>query len=97
MNERLLTVQEVCELLQVARGFVYRHAKEMGAAKLGSHLRFRPSDLNQWIECQQLEGDPWTESLRFPRKRSHPAEMSVPPGTRQGAAGERSPARTRRS
>jgi excisionase family DNA binding protein len=58
LSEQLLTVQEMCELFQVARGFVYRHAKEMGAVNVGSHLRFRRSDVNRWIESQRLEEDP---------------------------------------
>ncbi|MPZ15538.1 MAG: helix-turn-helix domain-containing protein [Chloroflexi bacterium] len=97
MNERLLTVQEVCEVLQVARGFVYRHAKEMAAVKVGSHLRFRRSGLDRWIESQQLAGDePWATSLRPGRGPVRPKEMSVPPATREGAGRKRRPARKRK-
>lgn len=52
---RLLTVADVCNLLQVAPTFVYRHAVELGAFKVGSHLRFRLEDLTAWLESQRLD------------------------------------------
>lgn len=52
--ERLLTVSDVCVLIQVAATFVYRHAAELGAMKVGSHLRFRRSDVEAWLESQRM-------------------------------------------
>lgn len=49
---RLLTVNDVSDLLQVAQTFVYRHAREIGAIKVGSHLRFRREDLEAWLRTQ---------------------------------------------
>jgi excisionase family DNA binding protein len=76
-TERLLTVEEVADLLSVAPSFVYRHSCEMGAFKLGSHLRFRPGRLEEWLESTRLGGDPENEHLSPPptptmrrRKRS---------------------------
>lgn len=51
---RLLTVGEVCELIRVAQTFVYRHAQDLGAFKVGSHLRFRREDIESWLEAQRL-------------------------------------------
>ncbi len=41
VNEtRLLMVDEVAELLRVKPSWVYRHAGELGAYKVGKYLRF---------------------------------------------------------
>lgn len=53
-RERLLTVSDVCDLIQVAATFVYRHAPELGVIKVGSHLRFRQIDIDRWLEARRL-------------------------------------------
>lgn len=52
--ERLLTVDQVAEVLQVARIFVYRHAAEMGAIKVGRHLRFNSQAVEKWLSEHRL-------------------------------------------
>ncbi|MCA1602381.1 MAG: helix-turn-helix domain-containing protein [Acidobacteria bacterium] len=52
--EPLLTVEELAELLQVARIFVYRHAAEIGAVKVGRHLRFSTQAVQTWLEASRL-------------------------------------------
>ncbi|MBM3217053.1 helix-turn-helix domain-containing protein [Candidatus Poribacteria bacterium] len=49
--ERLLTVEDVCELLQFKKSYVYRltHRDEIPHFKIGNHLRFRRSELEAWI------------------------------------------------
>ncbi len=39
-QEPLLTVQEVAELLRVKPSWIYDHADELGAFRLGKYLRF---------------------------------------------------------
>lgn len=56
-EDRLMTVGEVAAFLQVAEIFVYRHAREIGAFKVGSHLRFRKSKVEEWLAGKQLGGD----------------------------------------
>lgn len=56
-SERLLTVGDVSDLLQVAATFVYRHASQLGAIKVGSHLRFRRQDVEAWLEAQRRAGE----------------------------------------
>jgi hypothetical protein len=51
----LLKVTDVAGLLQVTPAFVYRHASELGAFKVGRHLRFSLGRIGQWLESQQLE------------------------------------------
>lgn len=73
-GDRLLTVEEVAKRLRVARAFVYRHAVELGAFKIGSHLRFSEREVNEWLEQQRLVQDdppsPWEGAA--PKKGSGP-------------------------
>lgn len=57
-EDRLMTVGEVAAFLQVAEIFVYRHAKEMGAFKVGSHVRFRKTRVDEWLDSRVLDSAP---------------------------------------
>jgi excisionase family DNA binding protein len=70
----LLRVSEVAELLQVTEAFVYRHAGELGAFKVGRHLRFKTGDIDEWLKSRRLDEPSW-EIEPFP-SRARP----VPPG-----------------
>jgi len=51
--ERLLTPDEVAELLQIPKTTLYRwkyEGKGPPVAKVGVHLRYRLKDLEQWLE-----------------------------------------------
>jgi len=50
--ERLLSPEQVAEQLSVPAKSVYGYIYNQGlpAAKVGRHLRIRPSDLEAWIE-----------------------------------------------
>lgn len=71
-DDPLLTVQDVCGLLQVAPTFVYRHAREMGVLKVGSHLRFRRGDLVAWLETRK----PQSVAEVLPQWRANPVGPS---------------------
>lgn len=49
--ERLLTVKEVCERLQVGRSWLYEHAHWTGfpVIRVGRSLRFRLSEVEAWL------------------------------------------------
>lgn len=63
----LLKVSDVAELLQVTPAFVYRHARELGAFKVGRHLRFALSGVEAWLESHRL-GEPSWEPEPFPSR-----------------------------
>lgn len=48
----LLTAEQVCQLLQVKRSYLYHltHNNRIPHIKIGNHLRFEEQDLNLWIE-----------------------------------------------
>ena len=53
----LLTLQEVCELLKVTKAYVYSlmHQKKIPHIKMQGHLRFRRSDIDDWLREQERE------------------------------------------
>jgi excisionase family DNA binding protein len=53
--ERLLTVEEVAEILSVSSAWVYDHADRkrprIPSVRLGKAVRFRPEDVRAFIEA----------------------------------------------
>ncbi|MBU1044535.1 MAG: helix-turn-helix domain-containing protein [Candidatus Omnitrophica bacterium] len=56
--EKLLTVPQVCELLQVSQALVYKweYYGFVPYIKLGTKLSFKQSKLERWIEDRQAKG-----------------------------------------
>jgi excisionase family DNA binding protein len=56
--EKLLTTKEVSELLGIPVRTLYdwRPDERPPAARIGKHLRFRPSELEAWVEDQKASG-----------------------------------------
>jgi len=54
--EKLLTIQEICELLRVPKSYVYNltHSKRIPHIKINGHLRFRQSHIENWLESQEV-------------------------------------------
>ena len=56
--ERLLTIKDVCELLQVSRSTVYEwtHIRFIPHYKLPKGIRFRESEIERWLKNQKEQG-----------------------------------------
>jgi excisionase family DNA binding protein len=57
----ILTVEQVCALLQVQRSFVYeksrrRQRNPLPVHRIGKYLRFRKSEILRWFDSQ-LQAD----------------------------------------
>ena len=54
-SERLLSVREVAEMLNVSVSWVYvqTEQRQIPFLKLGRYLRFRPSDIAAYVRDQQ--------------------------------------------
>ncbi|MFC1717776.1 helix-turn-helix domain-containing protein [Candidatus Poribacteria bacterium] len=54
--DRLLTIQEVCELLKVKKTYIYwlTHQRKIPYIKMQGHLRFRQSDIDEWLSSQEV-------------------------------------------
>lgn len=63
---RLLTVKEVCELLNVKRSYVYwlTHRKVLPHIKMQGHLRFRKSAIDEWLEKQEIRNASLQEEIQ---------------------------------
>jgi excisionase family DNA binding protein len=57
---RLLTVDEVAELMRVSRMTVYRLIRkgQLQAVRVGRNYRVRSQDLNAYLEAQAVNGRP---------------------------------------
>ena len=53
-SNRMLTVQEVAELLHISADTVYDEWRNWGLRgyRIGKHLRFREREVNDWVERQ---------------------------------------------
>ena len=63
LPSRYLTAEEVAELLGVPTSFVYRrtcrgHSDPLPSYRFGGHLRFRPDDIQAWIEKHRRDPAP---------------------------------------
>ena len=56
--EKLLTVEQLCELLQVKKGLVYKwvHYRNIPHIKIGNVLRFKESRVEKWIAKRERKG-----------------------------------------
>ena len=65
-TDRLMTVQEVCELLNVRKTYVYwlTHQKKIPYIKLQGHLRFRKAAINEWIRIQEIRNANTQEEIQ---------------------------------
>jgi predicted DNA-binding transcriptional regulator AlpA len=55
-QERLLTVVEVADLLRVKASWVYDHADDLGAFRLGKYVRFSLPRLMERLESTESLG-----------------------------------------
>ena len=55
--DRLLTIEDVTDLLQVKKSYVYHltHTRQIPFVKIGNHVRFRRADLEDWLASQLRE------------------------------------------
>lgn len=54
---KLLTIQEVCEILQVSRATINRWMadKYISFVKAGKHVRFREDHIEDWIDKKTIK------------------------------------------
>ena len=52
--EQLIGIDELCQILKLKRSYIYllTHQKKIPHYKLGGQLRFKLSDIEQWIGDQ---------------------------------------------
>jgi len=60
LESRYLNIEEVAAILGVPKSFIYRrtargHGDPIPHYRIGSHLRFKPDDIQEWIESHRHE------------------------------------------
>jgi len=60
LASRYLNLERVAEILGVPKSFIYRrtargHGDPIPHYRLGGHLRFKPDDVQEWIESHRHE------------------------------------------
>jgi excisionase family DNA binding protein len=65
LESRYLNIEQVAAILGVPKSFIYRrtargHGDPIPHYRIGSHLRFKPDDIHEWIEGHRHE--PETQS-----------------------------------
>lgn len=56
LSDRLMTTQEVCELLRVSKTYIYwlTHQRKIPHIKMQGHLRFRRPEIDEWLRAQEV-------------------------------------------
>lgn len=52
-NGILLTADEVAQILRVPKSWVYSHLNELPVIRLGRYVRFKRSELNDFLEKRE--------------------------------------------
>lgn len=55
MSEHLWDVKEASQYLGVSEKFIRRHARELGAFKVGPYVRLRPELIDRYLEQRSLD------------------------------------------
>ena len=55
-RNKLLTIQEICELLKVSKTYIYSltSQKKIPHIKMHGHLRFRQSAIDEWLRAKEI-------------------------------------------
>ena len=58
--EKLLTVKDLCEYLQVSQARVYKWVNYcfIPDIKMGTSIRFKESQIESWVKKRERRGDP---------------------------------------
>ena len=58
-EDRLLTIEDLCSFLRVSKPYIYwlTHRKCIPFIKMQGHLRFRLSEVEEWLKKQEFSSD----------------------------------------
>ena len=102
LASRYLNVEQVAEVLGVPKSFIYRrtargHGDPIPHYRLGGHLRFKPDDVQEWIESHRTSRSTTRRQLLSPRCDRTPRPAPRSPRSERRAAGGRHELLARRS
>jgi excisionase family DNA binding protein len=55
--EELICIDDLCRILKIKKSYVYllTHEKKIPHYKLKGHIRFRLSDIEEWLKHQHID------------------------------------------
>ncbi|MFC1717373.1 helix-turn-helix domain-containing protein [Candidatus Poribacteria bacterium] len=90
-EDRLLTVQEVCNLLKVPKTYIYSltHQRKIPHIKMQGQLRFWRSEIDEWLRSQEVSDVSLQDRKEVLRLRDVPGRNKVQEVRRDKEAGRR--------
>ena len=87
LASRYLNVEQVAEVLGVPKSFIYRrtargHGDPIPHYRLGGHLRFKPDDVQEWIESHRHEPELHSPAALVAALRQNASSRSTEPQKR---------------
>ena len=65
--EKFLGVDDLCRILQLKKSYVYllTHEKKIPHYKINGHLRFRISDIEEWLKNRFIGAEENVKNIEF--------------------------------
>jgi excisionase family DNA binding protein len=78
-EDKLLTVQEICNLLKVPKTYIYSltHQRKIPHIKMQGQLRFWRSDIDEWLRSQEVSDVSLQEKKQMVRIHHVPRRNKV--------------------
>ena len=91
IESRYLNIEQVAAILGVPKSFIYRrtargHGDPIPHYRIGSHLRFKPDDIEEWIESHRYEPEAQSPAALVAALRQNGSRSTSPqkPARRRG-------------
>jgi len=91
LEARYLNIEQVAAILGVPKSFIYRrtargHGDPIPHYRIGSHLRFKPDDIQEWIESHRHEPEAQSPAALVAALRQNTPRSTSPqrPARRRG-------------
>ena len=65
--EELIAIEELCRILKLKKSYVYllTHEKKIPHYKINGHLRFRVSDIENWLKEHYINAEQKIKIVEF--------------------------------
>jgi len=83
LDSRYLNIEQVAAILGVPKSFIYRrtargHGDPIPHYRIGSHLRFKPDDIQEWIEGHRHEPEAQSPAALIAALRQNASRSTSP-------------------
>jgi len=83
IDSRFLNIEQVATILGVPKSFIYRrtargHGDPIPHYRIGSNLRFKPDDIQEWVECHRHEPERQSPVALVAMLRQNTSRSTIP-------------------